>query len=71
MRQAQVGHGRHTVQDEDVLDIVHNNPPTSTYQISSAIELSHTAVWHTVCENNQLYHLHVQSVQGLQPEEEI
>jgi hypothetical protein len=32
MCQAHTGNGRHIVHDEDALDIVHNDPPTSTYQ---------------------------------------
>jgi predicted nucleotidyltransferase len=58
--------GRHNVRDEeDVLNIVHNYPSTSTRHISSATgQLSQRAAWRTVSEN-KLCPFHVQPVQGL------
>jgi hypothetical protein len=43
---------------ENVLDITHDNPSTSTRHISFARgQLSQSAIWHTLCEN-QLHRLH-------------
>jgi hypothetical protein len=62
------GCGRRNVRDEeDVLDIVHDNPSTSRRHICPTTgRLSESAVWRTLREN-QLFPFHVQPVQGLQP----
>jgi hypothetical protein len=55
MTHALAGCGRRNVRDEDVLDIVHDNPTTSRHHISSATErLSQRAAWLTV-RQNKLY----------------
>jgi hypothetical protein len=54
-----VGCGRYKVWDEeDVMDIVYDNPWTSTYQVSSATGLPKSAVCHTL-HGNQLCSFHV------------
>jgi hypothetical protein len=67
MLYAHAGHGRHNEKvEEDVLHIIHDNLSTSTCHISSATgQLPHSAVWHTLCEN-QLYPFHIQPVKGFQ-----
>lgn len=66
--QARADRGRRNAHEEwYVLDIVHDNASTSTVHISSETGgISQSPVRRTVCEN-QLYPLHVQVVQGLQP----
>jgi hypothetical protein len=52
--------------EEDVLNIIHCSPLFCTCEISSAIRLSESAVWHTVYEN-RLCPFSVWLVEGLQP----
>jgi hypothetical protein len=47
--------------EEDVVHIVQDNPSASTCRISSAVDSSQIAVWHTPGEN-QLYPFQVQPV---------
>jgi hypothetical protein len=54
-----LGHERSNAWDEEeVLDIVHDNPPTSTRHVSYATRLSQTAGWRALLEN-QSYPFHV------------
>jgi hypothetical protein len=67
MTHALAGRRRRNVRDEGVvLEIVRDNPPTSTRHTPSATgRLSHRATKRTVLEN-KLYLVHEQPVQGLQ-----
>jgi hypothetical protein len=67
MPHARAGPGRRRVRDEeDVLDIVRDNPSTSTRHIPSARERrSEGEVWRTLREN-KLYTFQVQPIQELQ-----
>jgi hypothetical protein len=67
MTYALAGQGRRKVRDddEDVLDIVHDNQSTSTPHIPSAtVRLCQRAAWHTVLENEPCL-FHVQPVRGV------
>jgi hypothetical protein len=52
--------------EKEVFDAVHANLSTSTLQAAYETGLSQNALWHTLHEE-QLYLVHVQLEQGLQP----
>lgn len=65
------GPGRHQRildAEEEVLNLVEEDPSTSTRKISRQVGVSNRIVWRTLREN-QLYPFHVQRVQALQPED--
>jgi hypothetical protein len=66
MLHACVGHGRHNVEDEDLLNVICSNLLSSVHQISSATRLFQSVVWHTLLES-QLCSFQVQPLQGLEP----
>ncbi|KAJ8964835.1 hypothetical protein NQ317_013345 [Molorchus minor] len=56
----------HTLQiEEEILDIVEDDPSTSTRDIARQVNVSQNKVWKTLREN-QSYPFHVQRVQALQ-----
>lgn len=54
--------------EEEILNLVDEDPTTSTREISSNVHVSQYKVWKTLREN-QLYPFHVQRVHALQPED--
>lgn len=65
------GPGRHqrTLDaEEEILNLVEEDPSSSTRKISRRVDVSNRIVWRTLREN-QLYPFHVQKVQALQPED--
>lgn len=54
--------------EERIMDIVEEDPTTSTRRIAEELDVSHSKVWLTLREN-QLYPYHVQRVQALMPQD--
>lgn len=54
--------------EEQILNLIEENPTTSTRAIANQVGVSQKKVWTTLHEN-QLYPFHVQRVQALQPED--
>lgn len=52
--------------EERVLDMIAQDPGTSTRQVASTVGVSHQSVWR-VFRHNLLYPYHVQRVQALSP----
>jgi hypothetical protein len=53
------------VQEENILNLVRENPTTSTRRISAQLAISQTRVWKTINKEN-LYPFHMQEVQRLE-----
>lgn len=54
--------------EEEILNLVEEDPTTSTWEIARQVQVSQHKVWKTFREN-QLYPFHVQRIQALQPED--
>ena len=59
-------HPRNMRIEEEILDIVDNNPTRSTRSIGRELDVSHTTVWKTVHEDHQ-HPYHCTRVEHLHP----
>ena len=59
-------HERNVREEENILDIVHGSPGTSTRRVARRLGCSHSRVWRTLNEN-EMYPYHTQTVQHLHP----
>ena len=54
-------HERNVREEENILDIVHGSPGTSTRRVARRLGCSHSRVWRTLKEN-EMYPYHTQTV---------